>query len=274
MYTVKQVAGFASISVRTLHYYDEIGLLRPTKIGSNGYRYYDETALLRLQQILLYREMGMELTQIKRILTDKAFDPIKALLAHRTALREKIAQFERLLDTVEKTLSHLSGEIDMPRKQIFAALSPEQEREHTRMARLQYEGDIFNESMRRWGSYTNLQKEAIFEEGNEIYGEIADAIDAQKTPQSPEVQAIMVRWHNHIRYFYEPTLEILRGLGELYSTDPAFMSNFHKVHQQLPEYLRAAITEYVDALETKAIEEMLAADEAHSLQNGDASGQV
>ncbi len=86
MYTVKQLSDLAGISVRTLHYYDEIGLLRPSKVGENGYRYYDDAALLRLQQILLYREMGLELAQIKPILDSPDFDLLDALRTHRRAL--------------------------------------------------------------------------------------------------------------------------------------------------------------------------------------------
>ncbi|GEM_PF-3597172 len=88
MYTVKQLSDLAEVSVRTLHYYDEFSLLHPSKIGSNGYRYYDEAALLRLQQILFYREIGLELAQIKDILDQPDFDLTSALTSHRATLAE------------------------------------------------------------------------------------------------------------------------------------------------------------------------------------------
>ena len=83
MYTVKQLSELAQVSVRTLHYYDEIGLLIPSQVGANGYRYYDDAAVLRLQQILFYREIGMELMQIKDVLDSPGFDLVTALKSHR-----------------------------------------------------------------------------------------------------------------------------------------------------------------------------------------------
>ena len=96
MYTVKQVAEVAGVSVRTLHHYDEIGLLPPSRVGSNGYRYYDEATLLRLQQILFYREIGLELLQIKDILDQPDFEVTEALRSHRKALQAKIERLQNL----------------------------------------------------------------------------------------------------------------------------------------------------------------------------------
>src|SRR5687768_10889673 len=113
MYTVKQVADLTRVSVRTLHYYDEIGLLHPSKVGANGYRYYDDDALLRLQQILIYREIGLELMQIKDILDSPNFDLLEALRSHRAVLEQKIGRLHQLVRTVDTTIMHLAGEIDM-----------------------------------------------------------------------------------------------------------------------------------------------------------------
>src|SRR5688572_8100776 len=104
MYTVKQLSDLTEVSVRTLHYYDEIGLLHPTKVGANSYRYYDDEALLRLQQILFYREMGLELMQIKEILNSPTFDLLAALRSHRTVLQEKINRLHDLVGTVDTTI--------------------------------------------------------------------------------------------------------------------------------------------------------------------------
>src|SRR5258708_4830532 len=122
LYTVKQVADLAEVSVRTLHYYDEIGLLSPSEVGANGYRYYDDAALLRLQQILFYREIGLELTQIKGILDNSDFDLLIALQTHRLVLQSKIKRLEKLVSTVDSTIMHLVGaieEIDMSKKRLF-----------------------------------------------------------------------------------------------------------------------------------------------------------
>ncbi len=149
----------------------------------------------------------------------------------------------------------------MSKKRLFEPLSEEQQKDYERSARLQYGPSTVNESIKRWNGYTQAEREKIGEEGNQIYSDLADAIEAGKSSQSAEVQAILERWHNHLQYFYEPTLEILRGLGELYNSEPAFMANFKKLHPDLPGYLQDGIMEYVDQLETAEIAQMLAEDE-------------
>ena len=267
MYTVKQLSDLAAVSVRTLHYYDEIGLLRPSSIGQNSYRYYDEAALLRLQQILLYREMGMELTQIKDVLDSPDFDLLEALKSHRTVLLEKSERLLKLVKTVDDTIEHLQGAKTMSKRQLFQAFSDEKQKEYEREVRLQYDPQIVNQSVKRWNGYTQAQKEAIGSEGNQVYSDMVDAIEAGKEPASEEVQAILKRWHDHLRYFYEPTLDILRGLGDLYTTHPDFIANFGKIHPDLADYMRTGINQYVDDLEYAEIERMLAEDEANRLSS-------
>ncbi len=219
MYTVKRLAAAAAVSVRTLHYYDEIDLLKPTQIGENGYRYYDDAALLRLQQILLYREIGMPLAEIRDILDEPGFDLVAALRSHRARLKQKRQRYQELIETVDRTIQHLSGGEPMSEQEIFGGFSEEQQKDYEREVRLTYGPELVNESVRRWGSYSDAQKEAIQQEGNEIYRKLAAALQADVSPQDAEVQALLVRWHNHLRYFYEPSLEVLRGLAMLYNTD-------------------------------------------------------
>lgn len=265
MYTVKQIAELTNISVRTLHHYDDIGLLRPTKVGANGYRYYDDSALIRLQQILLYKEMDMELMHIKEVLDNPNFDPVQALYAHRKALIHRADRLADLINTVESTIVHIGGGKPMSQKKMFGGFSDEQQKDYEREIRLEYGADTVKESVKRWGSYTQTQKQAILDEGNVIYASIVTAIEA-KTP-ADSIDTLMRRWHEHIRYFYEPTLEILRGLGDMYTTHPDFIANFAQLHPDLGEYMKEAITHYVDELEYAEIERMLAEDD-HLRGNG------
>ncbi len=262
MYTVKQLSDLTAVSVRTLHYYDEIGLLPPTTVGQNGYRYYDDDALLRLQQILFYREMGLSLKQIREIVTRPDFDLVAALREHRAMLEAKIERLQTLIGTVDSTMKHLTGEADMNRKQLFAGFSEAKQKHYEHVIRLEYGPEKVEESTQRWNGYTPAERAAIREEGEQIYGELVDAIEAGQAPQSEAVQAILARWHDNIRYFYEPTLDILRGLGEMYRTHPDFVANFEKLHPDLPEYLAEAVAEYVDGLETAELMHMLAEDDA------------
>ena len=118
-YTIKQLADLAGVSIRTLHYYDEIGLLKPTSYGENGYRYYDEQAVLRLQQILFFRELDFSLDDVKDILDQPEFDVLHALREHRQALEQKVTRLNRLINTVDNTISHLKGELEMSQKSFF-----------------------------------------------------------------------------------------------------------------------------------------------------------
>lgn len=262
MYTVKQLAALAGVSVRTLHYYDEIGLLKPTHTGSNRYRYYDEAAVLRLQQVMLYRELGMELDQIRRVLDDPAFDLHHALEQHRAQLQAQLGRLHDLIQTIDYTLEQVNKEQSMNAKRLFRGFSAKQQAEYEREIRLSYDLEVVRESQQNWGSYSAEERQRILDEGNALWAEIAAAIEREVPPASAEAQALIERWHQHLRYFYEPTLDILRGLPELYTTHPDFITNFAALHEQLGEYMKDAVIAYVDALETRELERMLAEDAA------------
>src|SRR5688572_18242668 len=108
-YTVKKLATMSGVSVRTLHFYDETGLLKPARVGANGYRFYEEAQLLTLQQILFYRELGFELKRIKRVLGRRDFEKAAALRSHRKVLQKNLARTRTLIETIDKTIRHLKG---------------------------------------------------------------------------------------------------------------------------------------------------------------------
>ena len=127
MLTVKQLSDLAGITRRTLHYYDEIDLLKPTETCSNGYRYYGEDAILRLQQILLYRQLGLSLDMIRKILNNPSFDVIAALQNHKKELKKRVDQLQRLEKTVDDTILYIEGKKQMSQKQLFKAFSEEEQ---------------------------------------------------------------------------------------------------------------------------------------------------
>lgn len=150
----------------------------------------------------------------------------------------------------------------MSKKQLFKPHSAEQQKEYEREVRLQYGPDNVNQSVRRWNGYSDAQKQAIGEEGNQVYNDLLDALEAGKSPLDEDVQAIFARWHSHLGYFYEPTLEILRNLGETYNTHPGFIKTFTDIHPDMPQYLQDGITQYVDDLETAEIQRLYSEDDA------------
>lgn len=122
-YTVKQVAAISGVSVRTLHFYDETGLLKPASYGTNGYRLYEEPQLLTLQQILFFRELGFELKRIKEVLGRPEFETVAALESHRAVLHENLARAHKLIETVNNTIEHLKGTRSMKTEDMFEGFS-------------------------------------------------------------------------------------------------------------------------------------------------------
>lgn len=139
--------------------------------------------------------------------------------------------------------------------------SDEEQRDYEREARLQYGPGIVNESIARWQGYSKAEQDAIMAEGDQIYRDLGEALEAGSRAGAREVNAILERWREHLRHFYEPSLDMLRGLGQMYNTDPRFMANFQNIHAELPAYLEAVIEHYVDELETAELERMIAEDE-------------
>ncbi|MGF1504031.1 MAG: MerR family transcriptional regulator [Chloroflexi bacterium] len=247
-YTVSEIGALAGVSKRTLHYYDDIGLLKPASVGANGYRYYDEENLYTLQQILFYRELGMKLDDIRAVLHSPAFDRLAALRDHRQALLDRQRRLDSLIDTVDKTIAHLTEEVTMRKEELFGGFTPEEEAHYAQEAERLYDPDLVRSSTKRWNRYTAAEKERIKAEGNAIYADLAALIRCD--PAHPDVQAVVARWHQHIRYFYEPTPAILRGLGDLYVHSPDFSETFAALHPDLPAFARDAVRVYCAGLDT------------------------
>ncbi len=243
MYTVKQLSKLAGITPRTLHHYDEIGLLKPSRVGENGYRYYGEETVLRLQQILFYRELGLPLEDIKKIMGRRDFDVLGALYSHKEALQKQVTRLNRLIHTVDNTINHLKGNIIMSEKGLFAGFSEEQQEQYVVEAEKMYDPETVRESNRKWKDYSPAKKEAILTEGNAIYTDMIAAMP--KGASSPEVQAIVERWRKHMDYFWTPNLDQLLALANGYNDDPRFKANFDKMHPQLAEFMREAVQIYV-----------------------------
>jgi DNA-binding transcriptional MerR regulator len=241
MKTVKEVAALSGISVRTLHYYDEIGLLPPTRVTEAGYRLYDDRALALLQQILFFRELDFPLQDIRAILGDPGYDQTQALRRQRELLLLKRGRLDRLIALVE---SNLKGESSMAFEAFGAA--------ELETARTQYA----DEARRRWGgtaAYEESQKRTARyqkEDWNRISGEMEEIARAlasvmESGPDSPAAQELVGRWQRYITdNFYPCTKEILAGLGEMYTEDDRFTRSIDRYADGLARFLRDAIRFY------------------------------
>ena len=214
----------AGVTPRTLHHYDDIGLLKPSRIGDNGYRYYGEEALLKLQQILFYRELDFPLDEIKKIMGRRDFDVLGALQSHKDALQKQAARLNRLLVTVDHTIQHIKGEKIMSQKGYFEGFSEEEQEKYALEA--------------------EQKKEAIMSEGRQVYQDLIAAMP--KGASSAEVQTIVEGWRKHLDYFWTPNLEQLLGLANGYNDDPKFKANFDKMHPRLAEFMLEAVKVYVE----------------------------
>ena len=244
MYTVKQLADLANVSRRTLRYYDQIDLLKPTAVADNGYRYYDKETILRLQQIRFYQELDFSLDDIRKILDRSDFDALQSLQTQKEALLQQAERLNRLIQTIDNTILHLEGKLEMDNKDLFAGFDEAKQKAYAEEAERRWDPKLVRQSNQRWNQLSKDQQKAIMQEGNQIYLDMIDQLD--NAPDSEAVQAIVARWHQHTRHFYEPTFAILRGLGQGYANDPAFRATFEAMHPDLPDFLQAAIAVYCD----------------------------
>jgi DNA-binding transcriptional MerR regulator len=233
----------AGVIRRTLRYYYQIGLLVPSAIGENGYRYYNNETLLRLQQILLYRELDMPLDEIKRILDQPDFDVSVALEGHRADLYKRIAHLQHLVDTVDHTIGMMKGWEIMEEKKLFAGFSDEEQAAMEKEAMQLYDPEIVKVSNRKWKNYSSDEKQKIMDEGNAIYTDFVKVMS--NGPASPEAQSVVERWRQHMSYFWTPNEAQLLALAEGYNSDPRFKANFDQIDPGLAEFVRDAVKMHV-----------------------------
>lgn len=247
-HTVKAVADLAGISIRTLHHYDEIGLLKPAELSAAGYRLYSQQDLERLQQVLFFRELGLSLHEIQAILDSPGFDRKQALLDHRKLLQERQRRLERLIRSVDQTLEAMKRGTTMDEKAMFDGFDPSQYEEEARQ-RWGHSKE-FQQSVERTKRYTKGDWEGIQQE----IGQISQGIAAlmERSPEDPEVQGWVGKWHQVINdRFYACSSEVFRGLADLYVQDERFTAVFEKTRPGMAEFMRQAMHAYCDKLESK-----------------------
>jgi len=239
-YTVGDVSKMARVSVRTLHHYDEIGLVKPSSRTEAGYRLYTPRDLERLQQVLFHRELGFALEDIARMLADPAFDRRRALVAQRDLLLKRAEQAHALVGLIDKTLAALDGEQAMSDEDLFNGFDPSQYEEE---AKQRWGGTpAYEESVRRARSYKKEDWKALGAEGAAINDAFVAAMDAGVPATHVQAMDAAERHRQHIsRWFYPCSFEIHVGLGEMYVADPRFAANYEPLRTGLAAYIRDAI---------------------------------
>ncbi len=243
-YTIKKLAEFAGVSVRTLHYYDEVGLLQPEYRTRNGYRHYGEAAAVRLQQIMFFRELGFGLDEIKNIMSRPYFNVLEALETHRALLTKKAERIGELLQTVDLTIKKIKGEAMMSIKEYYQGFSDEQIEKYRQEVKERWGEDVLRESEARVKKMGKQQFAALQAEGGVIFKTIADNMD--KGFDSPIVQEQVAKWRQWLENFGHYSDEAVLGLGRAYSQDPRFAAFYRKINKDLPEFLTKAIVYYCE----------------------------
>lgn len=241
-YTVNKLAKLSGVSVRTLHFYDEIGLLKPAYYGDNNYRYYEEEQLLLLQQILFYRELGFQLNDIQKILSSESFEKIEALTSHKNILRDDLDRTKNLIKTIDKTIAHLRGKETMKLEEIFHGFTDEkQELYEDFLVESGVSQDVINKTKDKVKNWKKEQWMENKREADTMYSELAFAIDNQLAPSSSEVQALIKKHYQMTTIFWTPTKESYIGLGQFYSSHPDFVTFYGEIHPKLLNFLVEAM---------------------------------
>lgn len=249
-YRIKKVADIAGISVRTLHHYDNIGLLRPAAASPAGYRLYSNDDLSRLQEILFFRELGFGLNEIKEILDRPGYDRRGALLTHKKILQEKNLRIVKLIRAVDMTLYSMERGSTMSKEEMFGAFDEATVEEYKKEARERWGGTgAYKESERKTAKYTKADWERINAASGDIHRRLAEVMEAGHAPSDSEAQEAVGRWFKHIcEYFYTCTPEIFKGLGEMYVADPRFKKVYEDIKPGLAEFAKDAMTFFADSI--------------------------
>jgi len=250
-YTVHQLASLAGVSVRTLHHYDQIGLLKPGARSAAGYRQYGEQDLLRLQQVLFFKELDFPLSSIQEILDQPGFDQVAALRDHRRMLEGRAERLSQLIRTIDKTITHLTEDkMELSDAELYEGFSQEQMERYQREAREKWGAQPVEESEVKLKKMSKQQWQALKQEGDDITRQLAALAD--RHPGDPEVQAAIARHHAMLMNFYPAsvehyrTAEFYRGLGQLYTDHPEFRAFYERYRPNMADFMRTAMEYYSD----------------------------
>lgn len=247
-YTIKKLGSMAGVSTRTLRYYDEVGILKPARINSSGYRIYGKKEVDRLQQILFYRELDISIDKIKKILTSPEYDEVSALIEHRKQLLAKREQLDILIGNLEKTLLFKEGRINMSDNEKFEGFKKQMiednEKKFGKEIREKYGEEAVEKSNKQFRNMTEDQYKELQKLGNSIIENLKKAMEtkdpagelAQKTADLHK-QWITFCWGSYDK-------EAHANLAQMYVDDEKFKAYYDKAQNGAAEFLRDAIWIY------------------------------
>jgi DNA-binding transcriptional MerR regulator len=247
-YTINKLAKMAGVSTRTLRFYDEMGLLTPARVSANGYRIYGQKEIDLLQQVLFYRELGVPLEDIKKIVCSKDFDSEAALMKHLAELKNRRDQLDALILNLEKTIKSAKGEITMKDDEKFEGfkqkLIEDNEKQYGAEIRAKYGEAAVNGSNIKIKGMTQAQYAAV----EKLSAELSETLKAafeQEDPSSTLAQKACAQHKEWLSCFWPSySKEAHIGLGQMYVSDPRFTAYYDKIAPGCAVFLRDAILVY------------------------------
>jgi len=244
--TVKQVAKHSGVSVRTLHHYDEIGLLKPAYIGENRYRYYGKAELLRLQQILFYREFGIPLSEIAALLDRPDFDHAAALAEHRQRLVAEAERYRQLIDTIDHTITQLKGRGQMKTEDLYKGFAPEKQAEYESWLVEQHGEPMkrhIDQSKAHLAGSSRGDHQAMMTELAELENGLADALRRGQSASDEALEPLLSRHRHWVATMWGHPCEpqAYAGLADLYLSHPDFVARYETIETGFAEFLAAAM---------------------------------
>jgi len=243
-YSVSKVSQFSGVSIRTLHHYDKIGLLKPKRRAESNYRYYGKDELYRLQQILFYRELGFQLKEIKLILDDPQFDHLRALKFQRIQILKQRDRLRELLSTIDKTIKNLEEEREMNENELYQGFPKEQIEAWNKEVDENYDEEIVAESKRNVQAMSAKEGFEVKQEMENIAREMSLLLGTQVSDD--RVVNLMQRQHRANEQFYTTSAEMFKGLGEMYVSDARFTQYYDKYAPGTAVFMRDAMVFYAD----------------------------
>ncbi|MDA7026395.1 MerR family transcriptional regulator [Bacillus sp. CLL-7-23] len=242
---VKEVADLVGISVRTLHHYDEIGLLTPAETTESGYRLYSNDDLEKLQQILFFRELDFPLKKIKTILESPSYNQYEALQLHRKMLLEKRNRIKLMITTIDKTIQSMKGEIAMTNAEKFAGFDFSQD-PYEAEARERWGDEVIDKTKAKMATRSKQEQKALAQQFSKIYEKLAEV--RQCAPDSEQAQSAIKEWYQFLNHEtgHDYTLESFKGLGQLYICDNRFTKNIDQYGEGLAKFMSEAMTVFAE----------------------------
>ncbi len=250
-YSVGQLARLSGVSVRTLHHYDEIGLLKPAYVGSNGYRFYGRAEWLRLQEVLFYRDAGLPLSEAARLL-DEPLTAIERLVRHRNHLQEQSRRTAEVIETLNATIDHLKGKRSMEIEELYKPFSARQQAEYEAWLIAEYGAEMADGIAL---SKTSIKAQpggmaGAMAQLREIETDLVIVYEAGNTPVSDQLHDLLERHRDWVARSWGRACnaEAFDGLAEMYRSHPAFVARYETLSPRFSSWLTAAMKAHADRL--------------------------